>query len=183
MIYHQYFHKGVWLMRKKIKWIIGVLLIPALVLLFAAGCDTGGGGNGDSDGTGTHPLAGIWSGTWEDTVFSENGTLDVTITQSSPDLSASGTFGPGTLGGSDINGTGTGTLSGDTITFTFDAPGMGSGNGTVTGNAISGSGNLGPTSVFPFGDFTFDGTIDGNTINGTFEFTAGGMGTATVTKQ
>jgi hypothetical protein len=166
-------------MRKKLKWILGSLLIPALVLLFAAGCDTGGSGDGDSDGT--HPLVGTWSGTWDDTIFIVSGTLDITITQSSPDLDATGTIGLSSVGLGDETGTGSGTVSGDTVTFTFNSPTVGSGNGTVTGNSISGSGTVG--GALMFGDFTFSGTISGDTISGTFDFTSGGAGTASVTRQ
>lgn len=131
--------------------------------------------------TSNHPLVGIWSGTWTDTVFNVSGSLDATITQSGDELSGTGLIGLGPFGLGQVQGTASGTISGNTVNFTFSAS-VGSGSGTIVDNAISGSGSVGDPLPFSL-TFSFDGAIDGDTVNGTFAFDGGGAGVATVMRQ
>jgi hypothetical protein len=102
-------------------------------------------------------------------------------------MTAGGAIGLGNIIGYGLSneaGTASGTISGNSATFTFSAPTVGSGSGTISGNTISGSGTV--TGALNFGAFTYIGTLDvtGTNINGTFSFTApgSGYGIATVTK-
>lgn len=177
-------------MRKRVNIKMFLASLFLLTTFIITGCNILNiGGGGDGNGTPeTHPLVGIWTGTWTDQAFSVSGSLNVTITQSSPSLSGTGTIGLTSLNQTwgypvgDETGTGTGTIdANNNVTFTFNSLTVGSGSGTVTGNIISGSGTVG--GLLGFGPFTFDGTISGNTINGTFTFDTGGYGIATATKQ
>jgi hypothetical protein len=81
-------------------------------------------------------------------------------------------------------GTATGTISGSSVTFTFNSSPVGFGSGVVIGNTISGSGDV---TAFADGGFTFIGTIEagGRRINALFDFTSpsAGDGGAVVIKQ
>ena len=128
-------------------------------------------------------LVGTWTGTWTDTRFSVTGTLEATITVSGNQVQANGTIGLQSLGLGEETGTGTGTVDGDTLNFTFEADTVGNGEGFVSDDAGSGMGTV--LGVLNFGDFTFMGTVSETMIDGTFEFTApsGGRGVATLTRQ
>jgi hypothetical protein len=161
------------------------------VLLLAAGCSSASKEGGGS--TPTDPpvitesefafLVGTWTGTWTDTVFNVEGTLSATMTMAGDSVEATGVIGLQALGLGDEEGTATGTISGDTLTFTFEAATVGTGEGTFSGGMGSGMGSV--MGMLNFGDFTFEGTVTETTIDGTFQFTApsGGSGVATLTKQ
>jgi hypothetical protein len=160
------------------------------VFLLAAGCSSA---SKDGGGTPTEPvvvtesefafLVGTWTGTWTDTVFDVEGTLSATMTMSGTDVDATGVIGLQALGLGDEEGVATGTISGDTLTFTFEATSVGTGEGTFSGGVGSGMGSV--MGMLDFGDFTFEGTATETTIDGTFQFTApsGGSGVATLIKQ
>jgi len=160
------------------------------VLLLAMGCAAdkeGGGGSPTEPGEITESefafLVGVWTGTWTDTTFGVEGTLSATFAVSGNTVEATGVIGLQSLGLGDETGTATGTIDGDSLTFTFEADTVGSGEGSVAGGMASGMGTV--LGILDFGDFTFEGTAGETTIDGTFEFTApsGGSGVATLTKQ
>lgn len=125
-------------------------------------------------------LAGTWTGTWTETQFpGPTGSMNITITESAGTIDATGTIGPTSLGKGTPSGTATGTVSGNTLTFTFSSPAVtGSGQGTIVIDQVSGSG-----TIKTYGDFTFSATVAGDTINGTYDFTGGGAGNVTLTRQ
>jgi hypothetical protein len=129
-------------------------------------------------------LAGTWVGTWNDTRYNVSGPLTATFAVSGSNVTATGVIGLAVFGMSNEGGTGTGTISGQTLNFTFASGTVGSGIGTLaSGGAGSGSGSV--TPPLSFGAFTFSGTVTGTTISGTFTFTSptGGAGVASLTKQ
>ncbi len=183
---------------KKILIIVSLFVIAILSVSFIFGCAS----TTDSTTTttassatttttttiATHALVGTWVGTWEDTVYSLDGALSGTITQSGALLSGTGTIELSDLSVSGITievGTATGTISGTSVTFSLSSTTVGTGSGTVSGSTISGTGTV--IAPIDYGAFTFTGTVDasGNSVTGVFDFTSptGGSGTATVTKQ
>lgn len=129
-------------------------------------------------------LAGSWKGTWTDTRYNVSGPLSATFTVNGSAVTATGTIGLQSLGLGNESGTGSGTISGQTLNFTFGAATVGNGSGTLsTTGPGSGSGSV--TAPLNFGAFTFTGSVSGTTISGNFNFTSptGGQGTATLTKQ
>lgn len=172
------------------RWLISVV---ALLALACAGGPNRSGAGSTTDEFPTGPgavgpgefafLVGTWIGTWTDTRFNVTGTLEATMTVSGNDVQANGTIGLQSLGLGEEDGTGTGSIDGNTLVFTFEADTVGNGNGSVTEGEGSGMGTV--LGALNFGDFTFEGTVNETTIDGTFEFTApsGGRGTATLTKQ
>lgn len=154
--------------------LVGLLTVVVLVSCEEAAADSSGG-SGDVGAS----LVGSWSGTWEDTVYSVDGPMNMTVTETGEGFSGSGNL---TLLSVEHSATVSGTVSGDTLNFTFESATIGSGSGTVVGNEVSGSGSA---SVLGYGPFTFSGTVDGNTITGSFDFTdaTGGEGTVSVALQ
>jgi Bacterial Ig-like domain (group 2) len=129
-------------------------------------------------------LAGTWVGTWNDNIYNVSGSLTATFAVTGSTVSATGVIGLGVFGMSNEGGTGVGTISGQTLNFTFVSSTVGSGMGTLaSGGAGSGSGTV--TPPLSFGAFKFSGTVTGTTISGTFTFTSptGGAGVASLTKQ
>lgn len=128
-------------------------------------------------------LNGTWAGEWVDTRFGVRGSLTATFTVNGTAVDSVGTIGLRSLGLGDEQGIGTGTINGDSLSFTFEARTVGDGEGTLANGSGTGMGTV--LGVLNFGDFTFDGTVDETTIDGTFAFTdpAGGRGTARLTKQ
>jgi adhesin/invasin len=127
-------------------------------------------------------LAGSWHGTWVDTRYGVTGTItNIVLTQTASTFGGTGTIDLSSVGMGVANGTATGTISGNVVTFTFTAAGIGSGTGTLNGTAGSGTGGV---TALNFGNFTFTGTVTATQITGTFQFTSptGGNGTITVTK-
>ncbi len=128
-------------------------------------------------------LAGTWSGTWTDTRYSVSGSLSATFTVSGSTVNATGVIGLQSLGLGNESGTGAGTISGNTLNFTFSSSTVGSGSGTLSASG-SGSGTGSVTGSLNLGAFDFSGTVTGNTINGMFDFTSptGGHGVASLSK-
>jgi hypothetical protein len=128
-------------------------------------------------------LGGTWSGEWIDTRFNVRGTLVATFTVNGTAVTSVGRIGLQSLGLGDEAGTGTGTINGNILSFTFEAQTVGNGEGTLDDTGASGKGTV--AGVLDFGDFTFEGSVNETTIDGTFTFTdpAGGRGTAQLTRQ
>ncbi|HUO83641.1 MAG TPA: Ig-like domain-containing protein [Thermoanaerobaculia bacterium] len=129
-------------------------------------------------------LAGTWVGTWEDTRYNVSGTLEATFTVNGSNVTATGVIGLQSLQLGNETGSGTGTVSGETLNFTFSADTVGNGSGSLSaGGAGSGAGSV--TGVLNFGAFTYTGTVTPTEISGTFAFTSptGGHGVASLTKQ
>jgi hypothetical protein len=126
-------------------------------------------------------LVGMWVGTWQDTVFPDaDGDISWEITQDGSDFAATGSIDFSCFGLGSVPGTASGTITRETLEFTFEAPAAGSGAGAIVDGVVSGTGNL----VVPaFGPFTFEGTLTDGTIRGTFDFTGGGAGKAVLTKE
>ncbi len=130
-------------------------------------------------------LSGSWTGTWHDTVYDVQGDVMMEVAIDGTNWSANGTidlsdiFWPG-IGV--MTGTATGTLSGNTLTFSFTAADVGTGNGTLVDGSGSGDGSV--TAPMNFGAYTFTGTVTGTEINGTFDFTSptGGGGDVILTR-
>ncbi len=95
---------------------------------------------------------------------------------------ATGSIDLAALGLGTLTGMAPGTMSGNTLMFTFSATDLGSGSGTLTDTSVSGTGTVGPP--LGFGDFTFTGTIGDSSLDGIFDFTSptGGAGTAHLTR-
>jgi hypothetical protein len=128
-------------------------------------------------------LVGTWTGTWQDTIYvGAGGDLSWEISQDGPDFSASGIIDFSYFGMGSVPGTATGTITRETLEFTFEAPAAGSGAGVITDDAVSGTGMM---IVPAFGPFTFEGMLTDDTIRGTFDFTnpGGGAGRAVLTKE
>jgi len=130
-------------------------------------------------------LSGSWTGTWEDTVYFVQGDLEMTVTASGADWSAVGTIDLTNIGMPGVGvmtGTAVGTLSGNTLTFTFDAVDVGAGSGSLTDGAGQGSGSV--TAPLSFGAFTFTGSVTSSSITGAFDFTSptGGAGEVAMTR-
>lgn len=192
-------------MRTNMRRIGLAVFVVLFALLFVMSCEEAGsgdggngdGGNGGNGGNGDggdgdagdvstvgDNLIGAWSGTWEDTDFSVDGDLEMTISEGTDGLEGTGTINilsTGAVTTTSESATASGSVNDDdTISFTFDSPTIGSGSGTIDGTSITGSGTA---SEIGFGAFTFSGTIDeaNDTITGTFDFTTGGQGTVSLT--
>ncbi len=164
------------------------LLICSVLMLALVGCN-----NDDDEDSPTGPgdvtpaefefLIGKWLGTWDDTRYNVQGTLEATFAVDGNNVTATGVIGLGALGLGDETGTGTGTINGDTLSFTFESNTVGTGEGMTTTSSGSGTGTV--MGSLNFGDFTFEGTISGTTIDGEFDFTSptGGNGVAMLTKE
>lgn len=129
-------------------------------------------------------LEGTWVGTWTDTRYDVSGTLEATFTVNGSTVTATGVIGLESLSLGKETGSGTGTVSGETLNFTFSADTVGTGSGSLdAGREGSGSGSV--TGVLNFGAFTYTGTVTESEISGTFNFTSptGGNGVASLTKQ
>ena len=129
-------------------------------------------------------LAGTWEGTWEDTRYDVSGTLEATFTVTGSNVTATGVIGLASLGLGNETGTASGTVSGDTLSFTFSSDRVGNGSGDLnTGGSGSGFGSV--TAPLNFGAFNFEGSATETVISGTFAFTSpsGGNGVATLTRQ
>ena len=129
-------------------------------------------------------LEGTWVGTWTDTRYDVSGTLQANFTVNGSAVTASGEIGLESLGLGKETGSGTGTVSGDMLNFTFTADTVGAGTGSLNaGGAGSGGGTV--TGVLNFGAFTYTGTVTESEISGTFNFTSptGGNGVASLTRQ
>lgn len=128
-------------------------------------------------------FAGNWSGTWVDTRYNVSGNISAVLTQDTATISGTGIIDLSALGLGNQTGTASGTIAGDTITFSFNAANVGSGSGTLVGNNGSGVGTI--VAPLNFGAFTFSGTASETLISGTFNFTSptGGHGTINMTKQ
>jgi hypothetical protein len=126
-------------------------------------------------------LVGSWAGTWQDTIFTwASGDISWEISQDGSSFTASGSIDFECFGLGSVPGTASGTITRETMDFTFEAPASGSGAGVITDGAVSGTGNM----VVPaFGPFTFEGTLTDDTIRGTFDFAGGGAGKAVLTKE
>lgn len=127
-------------------------------------------------------LAGDWLGSWQDTIYSVGGELDMTFEVAGSQYDATGVIDLRSLGLGDEPGTLTGQANGDLLTFDFQAATVGTGSGTLNGDAGQGTGTV--TAPLNFGDFTFIGTATDSQIDGTFDFTSpsGGAGVVHLTK-
>lgn len=162
-------------------------LILAVALLAIAGCSSSDKSSNMGPG-GVTPeefefLIGTWLGTWDDTRYNVQGTLQATFAVSGNDVTATGVIGLQSLGLGDEAGTAMGTIDGDDLDFTFTAATVGSGSGAATATSGSGTGSV--VGALNFGDFTFQGTVTSTTMDGLFDFTSptGGNGVARLTKQ
>jgi hypothetical protein len=135
-------------------------------------------------------LSGTWMGMWSDTLFFVDGPMEWEVTQDGSSFSATGTCDlsavSGALGAAEPF-TATGTISGSTLTLTFEFTAMSNltsdGDGTLTGTGadnLAGTGNVG--APLGFGDYTYTATVTGSSIDGGFDYTVGGSGTITMTK-
>ena len=167
----------------------GLVLFAAMASFAISGCGSSDDGlpTGNSDGSNASFsfLNGTWVGTWTDTRYNVSGSLRAVITVTGSTVTATGTIGLQSLGLGNENGTASGTVSGQTLSFQFAASTVGVGTGTLTAGAGNGSGSGTVTGVLNLGGFTYTGTATATTINGTFRFTSatGGNGVATLTKQ
>ena len=144
-------------------------------------------------------ITGTWTGTWQDTIYFVSGSITMNISSTDGvSYTATGTIDVGQIDPSlgVLNGTASGTVSGTTLTGTFDCTNLGNGSFTLTdappantasglvGIGSSGSGTVG--APLSFGGFTFTGTIDAlaGAMTGTFDFTSptGGAGTASLAR-
>jgi hypothetical protein len=164
-------------------------IVAVVLLAYVPGC-----GKSESNGSpvGNSPpmattftdLAGTWQGTWTDTRYNVSGPLEAVFAVNGNSVTATGTIGLQSLNLGNETGTGSGTISGQTLAFTFGANTVGSGSGSlsITG-AGSGTGTV--TGVLNLGAFTYSGTAVAGKISGEFAFTSptGGRGVATLTKQ
>lgn len=129
-------------------------------------------------------LAGEWKGDWEDTVYNVSGPVELTVTPKEGGYDAVGTIDLSSINSlwGVQSGTATGTIAGETLSFTFTADLVGNGSGTLNGDAGDGSGVV--TGFMEFGAFTFTGTATGSEISGSFDFTSpsGGAGVVTLTR-
>lgn len=157
------------------------------------------GGSCDSDLCSCTPaspfafLEGDWSGTWQDTIYKVGGSLQATFSVLCGTVQATGIIGMQTFGLGDRTGSGSGTILGTTVTFTFSGDSVGSGSGTleaggsgsVSGGDSTGSGDGSVTAPLNYGAFNFSGTVNATTLSGIFDFTSktGGAGIVTLTKQ
>jgi hypothetical protein len=127
-------------------------------------------------------LAGEWVGSWADTVYSVEGAMTMSITQNGSSMSGTGTINLTLLGLGVMNGTATGTISGDVLSFSFSAASVGDGSGMLNGTSGSGTGTV--TAPLSFGGFTFTGTASNVLITGIFDYTSptGGAGPVALQK-
>ena len=163
------------------QYAVGVVVVLGLIsgIGLVSGCDSSSGGGGSSSTAGAHFLVGMWSGTWEDTRFSVSGPVDITIKQDGDTFTATGTLGLDPFGLVTQTITGSGTLSGDTVTFRADSESIGGITGTVSGRRMSGEGES--TGTLSFGPVTYDGSANGSRIRIDFAFTRAGAGVGVVT--
>ncbi len=130
-------------------------------------------------------LTGHWQGTWEDTIYFVQGDVSMDVTVDGNDWNATGSIDLTSIGWPGIGvmtGSASGTLSGNTLTFTFSADSVGDGEGTLVDGNGSGTGSV--TAPMSFGAFTFTGTVTASEITGTFDFTSpsGGEGNVSLTR-
>jgi hypothetical protein len=129
-------------------------------------------------------LSGTWEGSWSDTRYSVSGSMSLVIALNGADYSATGSIDISEidllLG--QLNGTATGTISGNTMSFSFSATNLGTGTGTFTDGGATGTGTV--TAPLGFGAFEFSGTVTGGQMDGTFNFTSptGGNGVASLSR-
>lgn len=139
-------------------------------------------------------LEGTWQGSWTDTLYNVTGSMTIEIAVDGSDYSATGTIDVSEInaGLGTLNGTGSGSSDGVTLSGTFDCANLGSGTATIggafkIGNKVqavgSGSGSVGAPLLF--GPFVFSGTVAEGVIWGTFDFTnpGGGEGRAVLTNE
>jgi len=92
----------------------------------------------------------------------------------------------------ELEGSGSGTASGGTLSGTFTCTDLGNGQGTLEAGSprgavgvamASGSGTV--TAPIGFGPFTFEGEIVGDAMTGSFDFTnpSGGKGVAALARK
>lgn len=176
--------------RRKIAALVFVVLFSMLGLTCTSSNEEGGGDDGvTGPGVPGAPgpfdfLAGTWDGTWEDTRFGVSGNVGMTVTINGNVVTAEGTIDLSSLGLGNEVGSAAGTVSGNSLDFTFQADTVGNGQGGMA-NGGPGSGTGSVAGVLNFGDFTFEGTTEPTMIQGTFEFVAasGGRGVVELTKQ
>ena len=130
-------------------------------------------------------LGGSWTGTWHDTRYDVQGELTMTIIVAGSNWTGSGTIDLSSIGWPGVgtmSGTASGTLSGNTLTFSFNAADVGTGSGTLIDGSGSGDGSV--TAPMNFGAYTFTGTVTGTEISGTFDFLSpsGGNGDVVLTR-
>ncbi len=90
------------------------------------GCGGSSPGNPQDCTTCTLPsLAGSWSGTWMDTRYNVSGAITAVLQQNGTNFTATGTIDLTALGLGPWNGTAMGTISGNTVTFTFTSASVG----------------------------------------------------------
>ena len=137
---------------------------------------------------GTVPdVAGIWAGSWVDTVYTVAGSLSITIIPKGNIWIASGTIDVGALNPvlGMLGGNALGNLTGNTLAGTFTCNQLGNGSFTITGATgvegtplatASGTGSV--VAPLNFGGFTFTGNIFDGVMEGGFDFTSptGGAG-------
>jgi hypothetical protein len=165
----------IWMRLLEAVAVMGVLVAIGGV----CGCDSSSGGGGGSSTPGAHFLAGVWSGTWEDTRFSVSGPVNITITQDGDTFTVTGTLGLDPFGLVTQALTGSATIAGDTVTFRADSESIGGITGTVTGVRMSGAGES--TGTLGFGPVTYEGSASGSRISVDFAFTRAGAGVGVVT--
>jgi hypothetical protein len=160
-----------------------VLLSLALAALFVSGFQTSPDRPAMARGGAVLPdLAGVWTGTWEDTLYFVGGDLSFEITATEGGYLATGEIDLGALGLGTRSGEADGLINGNQLDFGFTADQVGEGAGILTDESASGSGNV--TSPLDFGNFSFTGMATEIGIWGTFDFTAptGGAGKAHLTR-
>lgn len=130
-------------------------------------------------------LVGSWEGSWTDTRYNVSGPMNMEITLDGDTYNAVGTIDVTEASGGilrELIGTATGTLSGNSMAFTFECTDLGSGEGSFTDGLASGTGVV--TAPLNFGAFEFSGDVIGGEMTGTFDFTDpnGGNGTASLSR-
>lgn len=127
-------------------------------------------------------LAGVWTGTWEDTLYFVGGDLSFEITATEDGYLATGEIDLGVLGLGTRSGEADGLINGNQLVFDFTADQVGEGAGVFTDGSANGSGNV--TAPLNFGSFSFTGTATEIGIWGSFDFLAaeGGAGKAHLTR-
>jgi hypothetical protein len=133
-------------------------------------------------------LDGDWSGAWFDTVFFVAGPMTWNIDVNGSVFSATGTCDLTGVGlGSAEPFTASGTITGNTLNFTFQFGPTSlltsTGSGSVTDVGADNSTGMGSVGApLNFGSYTFTLTVTDAVLGGTFAYGGGGAGTVTMAK-
>ena len=127
-------------------------------------------------------LAGTWTGTWEDTRYLVQDDFSITFVVDGASVTGTCSIGLTPFGMEDKTGSGSGTVAGNTLQFTFHADEVSDGSGTITNAVLAGVGEI--IAPLSYGDYDYEGSIVGDTISITFDFLSptGGEGVITLTR-